>query len=150
MSNIGIWQKHLFPAGWSTLLWRGKIEGDSTVDCVTYKKLYCSAGSEISEWNFEAPVREQDGKVWVVADGKEHLLHDFAVNGNWLYGDRLCFVTYKKRTSEHAVGCPLFVVYAVNISSACQKGRSSAGDDAGVPLNGSAWVAGTCIGAGCA
>lgn len=83
-----------------------KIENDSTADGVTYKKLYCSADSEISEWNFEAPVREQDGKVWVVADGKEHLLHDFAVNGNWLYGDRLCFATYKKRTSDCMIGYP--------------------------------------------
>lgn len=96
----------MFPAGWSTLLWRGKLKVIRQPDGVTYKKLYCSADSEISEWNFEAPVREQDGKVWVVADGKEHLLHDFAVNGNWLYGDRLCFATYKKRTSDCMIGYP--------------------------------------------
>lgn len=54
-----------------------KIEGDSVVDGVTYKKLFCSTDSELSEWNFEVLVREGNGQVWVMTDGREHLLYDF-------------------------------------------------------------------------
>lgn len=59
-----------------------KTEGDSTIGGVVYKKLFCSSDSELAEWKFEALVREENRKVFVMTDGKEHLLYDFNMKAN--------------------------------------------------------------------
>lgn len=57
---------------------QNRIQGDTTINGVTYKKMY---GAQCSEWSYLAAMREEGKKVYTVSDqlpdGKEYLLYDF-------------------------------------------------------------------------
>ena len=57
-----------------------KIEGDSIINDITYKKLWHSTNDEMSEYEIIALVREdiKNQKVWAYIGEKEYLLYDFA------------------------------------------------------------------------
>ena len=57
-----------------------KIEGDSVVNGITYKKLWRSTNKEMTEYNVIAIIREdiENQKVWAYIGDKEYLIYDFA------------------------------------------------------------------------
>lgn len=55
-----------------------KIEGDSLVEGVKYKKLLYSTDQGVAKWTVEALLREEGEKVWAMVDGKEYLMYDFS------------------------------------------------------------------------
>ena len=57
-----------------------KIEGDSIINDVTYKKLWRSTNDEMTEFSIVALIREdiENQKVWAYIGEKEYLIYDFA------------------------------------------------------------------------
>ncbi len=57
-----------------------KIEGDSTISGIVYKKLWRSTNEEMTEYEVIAFVREdiENQKVWSYIGEKEYLIYDFA------------------------------------------------------------------------
>ena len=57
-----------------------KIEGDSIINNVTYKKLWRNTNDEMTEFSIVALVREdiENQKVWAYIGEKEYLIYDFA------------------------------------------------------------------------
>ena len=57
-----------------------KIEGDSIINNVTYKKLWRSTNDEMTEFSIVALIREdiENQKVWAYIGEKEYLIYDFA------------------------------------------------------------------------
>lgn len=59
----------------------GQLEGDSTIDGITYKKLMLSFSEDKTEWQFGALLREDidEQRIYLLQNGKEHLLYDFGM-----------------------------------------------------------------------
>ena len=57
-----------------------KIEGDTVINNVTYKKLWRSTDSELANYELIGLVREdvENQKVWAYVGDKEYLIYDFA------------------------------------------------------------------------
>ena len=57
-----------------------KIEGDSIINEVTYKKLWRSTNDELTEYEIIALIREDvdNQKVWTFVGDREYLVYDFA------------------------------------------------------------------------
>jgi len=61
------------------------IKGDTTIDSKSYKKLMGTSSSSLTNWNYEAALREPEpGKIYSKKVGAttEHLLYDFTIAVN--------------------------------------------------------------------
>jgi hypothetical protein len=62
-----------------------KIQGDTTFDTKSYKKLLGTSNTQLTNWTYEAALRETEpGKVYIkkAGPGIEHLLYDFNITVN--------------------------------------------------------------------
>ena len=63
-----------------------KIEGDTLLDGVEYKKLYTTRDEQLTNWQFCRALREEGRKVYVYESGNERMLYDFSMQ----VGDTIC------------------------------------------------------------
>ena len=75
-----------------------KIEGDSVINGVTYKKLWRSTDTEMTEYEIIGLIREDiaNQKVWAYIGEKEYLVYDFACK----VGDKITAIA-SFRSSQH-------------------------------------------------
>ena len=63
-----------------------KIEGDTLLGGVEYKKLYTTRDEQLTNWQFCRALREEDRKVYMYEGGNERMLYDFSMQ----VGDTIC------------------------------------------------------------
>lgn len=75
-----------------------KIEGDSVINGITYKKLWRSTDTEMTEYEIIGLIREDiaNQKVWAYIGEKEYLVYDFACK----VGDKITAIA-SFRSSQH-------------------------------------------------
>ena len=75
-----------------------KIEGDTIINEVAYKKLWHTTDENLTEYELMGIIREdiENQKVYAFIEGKEYLLYDFACS----VGDKITTLTGLFRTEE--------------------------------------------------